>query len=158
LAKKNIKHIVFDHDGTLVDTSSFNRGVYPGIKDLLSYLSTRGINLYVWTARDRRSTVEILDSLDIIGQFKEMSCGSEALQKPSPEGISNMLRDIEPESVAVIGDSLGDVVGGSEFGALTFGAMWGHPSSSASSLMLDNGADFVCASVNDFKKIIEEYI
>jgi phosphoglycolate phosphatase len=158
LSKKKVKHIVFDHDGTLVDTSGYNRSLFPGMLDFLNELTEHGVKLYVWTARGRRSTVEILDFFDITEMFSDLSCGPEALSKPSPEGIRNMLGDVDPQSVAVIGDSIGDLVGGAEFGALCIGAMWGHTNTSASKVMLENGADFVCRDVNECRKIIKEYI
>ena len=47
-----LKHIVFDHDGTLVKMGA-HRDLYPGIKELLTELLSREIKIYVWTARNR---------------------------------------------------------------------------------------------------------
>ena len=148
---KKIKYIVFDHDGTLVNTSVLPKSLYSGMKSLISAVRAEGVQLFVWTARNRRSTVEILESLGIISEFNELSCGIEAESKPSPEGIKNLLEDIDPNEVAVIGDSLGDIVGGTQFGARTFGALWGHGNNEASELFDDYGAEKSFVSVDECK-------
>ena len=158
LSKIPLKHIVFDHDGTLVDTSSYKRKLYEGIKELLEFTRSNKLEIYVWTARERRSTVEILESLDIISMFSGLSCGSEVAMKPSPEGIKFMLQDVDPDSVMVIGDSVGDIIGGNEFGATTVGAIWAYNDNRAEQYMKDNGANFTCNTVEDLKKIIMKRI
>ena len=57
--------IVFDHDGTLVDTESSDFKVFPEIKELLVDLSDLGFKLAVWTARPHRSTFLSLKNLGI---------------------------------------------------------------------------------------------
>ena len=158
LVKNKITHVVFDNDGTLVDTTKVVRSLYPGIKELVEFLKSQNIALYVWTARERRSTVEILKSLDMIQHFDEMSCGIEASQKPSPEGISNMLYDIPAENVAVIGDSVGDMIGAKKFGALPIAALWGHGNTEAIELMKSYGAQEACLTVEECKSILEKRI
>jgi phosphoglycolate phosphatase-like HAD superfamily hydrolase len=155
-----IKAIVFDHDGTLVDSSVLPPALFKDMKQLVETLIENGIKLYVWTARCRGSTVEILKSLDIIGHFELLSCAGESAAKPSAQGISSILFDIEPKEVVVIGDSLGDMIGGHAFGAFCIGALWGHGSIRAEQVMQDNGADICFLQVKDclefLKKKIEE--
>lgn len=158
MSKKSIKYIVFDHDGTLVDTSSYKRRLFPGIKDLLRYLKEQGLELFVWTARDRRSTIEILESLAIMSEFSMLNCAGESSAKPSSEGISSMLTQVDPSEVAVIGDSLGDMLGGREYGAYSIGALWAHGSEDSKQLMFEHGADETCLTVNDLKNLITKNI
>lgn len=155
---KKIKHVIFDHDGTLVDTTSFRRELYPGIRELLKYLSAQGIKSYVWTARNRASTVEILQSLAIIKHFSGFACGGEMQPKPSVQGLESLLIEDGAHSTVVIGDSLGDMIGGKSFGACSVGALWGHGSLRSEQLMLESGAEVCFANVLEFKDFLESKI
>lgn len=148
-------HIVFDHDGTLVNTSQYPTQAYAGITKLLPELLRCGYKLYVWTARGRGSTVEILRSLDMIGHFELLSCGSENGAKPSPEGIQAILPGIDPSKVIVIGDSTGDMMGGSAFGAYCIGALWAHGrQESGRRIMSEHGANKSFISVEELKEFL----
>jgi len=155
---KKIKYIVFDHDGTLVNTSIYDYALYPGMLKLLIHLEQKGIRLYVWTARNRNSTVEILRSLGIIDKFDELACGNEAKRKPEIEALENLLPGIDPKEVAMIGDSLGDIIGGSKFGASAFGAMWGHGSDYVKEAFLEHGAVESFMRVEDLESYLEKLI
>lgn len=152
------KDIVFDHDGTLVDTTVYPRSLFKGLKELLHDLNSQGVNCYIWTARNRQSTTEILTELGVIGQFKAMSCGGEMAQKPSVEGIENLGINPSKDGVLVIGDSLGDVIGGSSFGAFSAGALWGHGTDRGRAQMQKVGADICFATVEEFKKFLKDKI
>lgn len=145
------KHIIFDHDGTLVDTTKYPRSLFKGMKELLKTLRSHGVECYVWTARNRASTVEILESLAIIGHFKALSCGGEMTPKPSTDGLEALLIDAPKEEILVIGDSFGDVIGGTSFGAFSVGALWGHGSENARSQMEKVGAQKCFSSVSEFE-------
>jgi phosphoglycolate phosphatase-like HAD superfamily hydrolase len=161
---ENFTHIVFDHDGTLVNTEQYPTQAFEGMSELLPELLRCGYKLYVWTARGRGSTVEILRSLAMIEHFDLLSCGSENSAKPSPEGIQAILPGIEPSKVIVIGDSAGDMMGGSAFGAYCIGALWGHGSGAheqemsrleaSRKIMSEHGANKSFISVNELKEFL----
>lgn len=155
---RKFKAIVFDHDGTLVDTSSYQRLLYPGVKEMLTELAELGVDLYVWTARERGSLVEILQYLDIIGHFKLLSCGGETAAKPSALGISEMIFNIDPSEVVVIGDSLGDMQGGKSFGGYCVVAMWSHGQDEARKMYQEAGANECFLDVEDCLKFLKENI
>ena len=152
------KHIIFDHDGTLVNTTVYPRSLYAGMKELLKLLSSQGVSCYVWTARNRASTVEILESLAIIGQFKALSCGGEMTPKPSIDGLEALMIEAPKEEILVVGDSFGDVIGGASFGAYSVGALWGHGTESARSQMEQVGANQCFSTVADFRKFLSDKI
>ncbi len=58
--------------------------------------------------------------------------------------------------MVVIGDSLGDIIGGSKFGAHCIGAMWGHRDASASKLYAEHGAKASFIEIKELRKYIEE--
>lgn len=158
MARKKITHIVFDHDGTLVDTSGLDRVLYIGMKDLLKELRGQGIKLYIWTARGRKSTLEIIDEVGISSFFEELSCQGESSSKPSPEGIKHILYDVDPACVCVIGDSSGDMVGSKLYGSYGIGALWGHGTDRGRQVMMNSGADICCESVVECTKLLRELI
>ncbi|MEE2670252.1 MAG: HAD-IA family hydrolase [Bdellovibrionota bacterium] len=156
---EKITHIVFDHDGTLVNTNIAPRVLYPGIKDLLGKLAQTDVKLFVWTARKRFSVVEILNSLAIMEYFEELSTPDDAQTKPDTEGLEEMLAGIDPKNITVIGDSFADMLGGKKFGALCIGANWAANGSIKSQQMLEKyGADVCINSVEKLESFLFERI
>jgi phosphoglycolate phosphatase len=153
-----IEHVVFDHDGTLVNTDLKNYELFDGIEDLVQSLQQQGIKSYVWTARNRYSTVEILKSLAIITSFEDISCATDTVPKPSPAGIEEMLPGIDPSTVAVVGDSYADMIGANKFGAIAIGALWNDASEDAKQVLEEFGASHLCFSVKECKEILESLI
>lgn len=133
-------HIVFDCDGTLVDTSAFKYRLYPGIKELLISLSENSV-LYVWTARDRVSTLRILKELGIYTFFQSICTIDDALAKPNIDGLKELVGEIEKKLVCVVGDTSNDIIGARNFGVKSIGAVWNQ--SSHSGVLEDMGADFI---------------
>ncbi len=146
------KHIIFDCDGTLVDTSSYKHRLFPGIKDLLIELSKNNL-LYVWTARDRTSTLRILGDLGILSYFESLSTSDDAYPKPHVAGISQLVGSIDKQSICIIGDSSNDMLGAKNFGALGIGAIWNQ--AVLPQVLKDSGADFIVSHPLECSKLIE---
>ncbi len=140
------KHIVFDCDGTLLDTSQSRYSLYPDIKDLLINLSTNH-SLYVWTARDRSSTLRILQELGVVHFFEGFCTSDDAYPKPHIGGVGQMLGEINKAHACVIGDTVNDIVGAKNFGVKSIGATW-NKSANLDSL-IESGADFIAFSPLD---------
>ncbi len=126
--------------------------LYPGIKELLDELK-KEYQLYVWTARDRRSTLFILRDLGVVEYFLDFSCvDDDNAPKPMPDGIERMVGDFDKSKVVVIGDSPGDIRGAKAYGAKSIAACWDHPEFYENS---DNyGADFKTRDPLDCLSII----
>ncbi|MBY0412854.1 MAG: HAD-IA family hydrolase [Bdellovibrionales bacterium] len=116
--------IIFDHDGTLVNTESSVFKVFPGIKELLVDCKQLGFEFSVWTARSHRSTVESLKSLDLAHFFTEIYGHDDGLSKPHTMGLTQITAGIEKKKVLHIGDSLGDIEGAQNFGIEVIAACW----------------------------------
>ncbi|MBA2404466.1 MAG: HAD family hydrolase [Bdellovibrionales bacterium] len=140
------KYIVFDCDGTLVDTSQLRYALYPGIKELLISLSADSL-IYVWTARDRRSTLRILDELKILALFEQICTVDDALPKPHISGLQEMVGDFKKSQICVIGDTSNDILGAKNFGVKSVAASW-NPSVNAV-VMKEAGADFIALKPQD---------
>ena len=134
------RHIVFDCDGTLVDTSQLKYSLYPGIKDLLLALAADSV-LYVWTARDRRSTLRILEELGVLSLFSQICTIDDALPKPHVSGLVDMLHETDKSHVCVIGDTSNDILGAKNFGAKSIAATWNLSANAL--IMKEAGADYV---------------
>lgn len=117
------KHIVFDCDGTLIDTSNFRYQLFPGIKDLLLELK-KDCCLYVWTARDRASTIRILQEQGVLSLFDALCTMDDALPKPHISGLVELVGTQPRSQICVIGDTSNDILGAKNFGTLSIGAGW----------------------------------
>lgn len=155
---EKITHIIFDHDGTLVNTSVYEKYVYEGLEDLIKTLFDKGIHMYVWTARGKSSTESILSSLGMRKYFRDICGQDSAPMKPSPAGIEYLIPEVNPDNVIVIGDSIGDIMGARSFGARAIGVTWERESEAAREYFMSSGAYAVYSKVADLKKLILENI
>jgi phosphoglycolate phosphatase len=150
-----MKHIVFDCDGTLIDTSERRFRLFPGIKELLVELS-REHQLYVWTARDRLSTLRILEDCEVKGLFEAFATISDAPPKPATGGLFNLLSSTVKESICVIGDSSNDMLGAKSFGVLAIGAIWNIDANAQ--FLRHSGADFIVSHPSECSKLIQQFL
>ena len=147
-----MKHIIFDCDGTLVDTSAPKYKLFPGIKELITELSPHCL-LYVWTARGRSSTLRILEELGIYSYFNGFSTVDDDYPKPHVGGLMALVGKAPKKSICVIGDSSNDILGARNFGVMSIGATWA-PDVQGQSLK-DMGADFLVSHPSECSKLIE---
>lgn len=147
-------HVIFDHDGTLVDTTGLDPYIFEGIADLVKTLEQKGLPLYVWTARSKVSTNRILDGLNLRNSFKDI-CGSDtASLKPSTAGLEYLVPEAKPENVIVIGDSMGDIMGAKNFGGYAVGVTWSHGNNRAKDKFIEAGANQVFNTVVELKEFL----
>jgi phosphoglycolate phosphatase len=149
------KHIIFDCDGTLLDTSGFKYKLFPQIKELLEELSI-GNCLYVWTARDRLSTQRILGELGVLKYFDTLCCVDDSIPKPHISGLQLLVGKTPKHSICVIGDSSNDMIGAKNFGALAIGAVWNLEAKSQ--VLKEFGADFIVSHPAECSKLIEQNV
>lgn len=148
-----MKYIVFDCDGTLVDTSTRDYSLFPGIRELVVELAAVH-QLYVWTARDRISTLRILQENGIYSYFEGLATVSDAPPKPHIGGLQSLLNGVAKEAICVIGDSSNDIFGAKLFGVTAIGAAW-SPQTNGSNLK-DAGADFIVSHPSECSKLVEQ--
>lgn len=153
-------HVIFDCDGTLIGHDRSKSGEYilfDGIRNLIFKLKNLNYKLYVWTGRDRASTISILKSLDIIEFFEDLRCFDDTIPKPHPQGPSELIDEcVDKDKVFVIGDSPSDIIGASQFGCHFVGALW-HDEQIKLKLE-SNGAKDFAISPDLCLPIIENYI
>ena len=88
---------------------------FEGVLRLLEQLKTSGVQVGVWTGRDRASTVQMFQQHRLDGLVATVVCGDDLpTHKPDPEGLCEVLRrlNVKPEETLFVGDADVDVLGG----------------------------------------------
>jgi HAD superfamily hydrolase (TIGR01509 family) len=88
---------------------------FEGSRELLEALHGSGIQLAVWTGRDRHSTTSILRAHGLEPLFGALVCGDDLdSHKPDPAGLLQVLETlgVRPEDTLFLGDTEFDVEGG----------------------------------------------
>ncbi len=148
----SMKHVIFDCDGTLIDTSNGRFRLFPGISELLIELS-KDCLLYVWTARGRDSTLRILKESGVHQYFRAFSTVDDSIPKPHVAGLFDLVGNSPKSSICVIGDSSNDMIGAKNFDVLGIGALW-CPDAKQEYLK-DSGADFLVSHPSECSKLIQ---
>ena len=95
---------------------------YKGAGPMLAALRARGVQLGIWTGRDRDSTDWLLRRHGLDGLFSAVVCGDDlATHKPDPAGLRAILERLEraPAEALFVGDADVDVLGGAACGVDT---------------------------------------
>jgi HAD superfamily hydrolase (TIGR01509 family) len=88
---------------------------YEGVGALLTDLGRRGIQVAIWTGRDRANTDWLLHEHHLAGFFTTILCGDDLpTHKPDPQGLREIVRrlGVQPAEVLFVGDADVDVLGG----------------------------------------------
>jgi phosphoglycolate phosphatase len=141
--------------GQITTTPIFNYQAFDGIPELIRELSSTGYSVYIWTARDRYSTMYILKELGLLGCFNDLRCSDDTKVKPHPAGLKEMFRDVSKNSVILIGNSKDDILGAKSFGCSSIGALWGQLEKGQE--LKNEGASFLAKSPTQCKRIIDTY-
>lgn len=147
-----MKHIVFDCDGTLLDTKVSKYVLFSGIKDLVKELAQSNL-LYVWTLRDRGSTLRILQELGIFQYFDSFWTADDGFPKPHNSGLVSMLGEAPKYSICVIGDTPNDILGAKSFGVMSIGAIWNGETNPQ--ILKQAGADFIVSHPLECSRLIQ---
>lgn len=138
----------------LSNQNEFKYALFDGIQELILKLSEMGYRLYVWTARDRMSTLAILKSLDVAQHFYEFRCFDDTTPKPHPMGLEEMVGEFDRSKTLMIGDSTTDVQGAKTFGCVSVGALW--CSFANENYMDELKVDYKARTPNEVLKIVEQ--
>ena len=152
---KNCK-FVFDHDGTLVNTATVGRPMFSGMESLLEFLNECSKEVYLWTARPRKSALSIMNELDITKYFKDMCCLDDGAFKPDISGLTEMLG--AGQNAVLIGDSRADMEGGKNYGAFCIGVLWTTDNPLAKIELQKSGADIVFTDPAELIEFIKNKI
>lgn len=143
--------VVFDCDGTLLNTNTVRQTFFPGIKELLLDLHS-DCQLFVWTARGRASTLRILEENGVAHLISGISTPDDAPPKPHIKGIHNLVGNAPKNTICMIGDSSMDMLGAKNFGILAIGVTWN--SLADAKYLHEAGADFIVSHPSECSTLI----
>jgi len=128
---------------------------FDGIMDVLRYLTKKNVPIAIWTGREKKTAVEVLQKTGL-DRFARQLVTGECVDnnKPSPDGLLKILNDNQwsDRDAVMIGDSDFDVLGarGAQVKAVSVG--WGaNPDSAALAKISDHHFD----AVSDFHRWVE---
>lgn len=96
--------------------------LFEGAQAMLEALQRSGIQMAIWTGRDRITTERMLRSLRLGRHFATVMCGDDLpTHKPDPAGLREIMRrlGVTPAETIFIGDADVDVLGGRACGVDT---------------------------------------
>ncbi|MDR3225601.1 MAG: HAD-IA family hydrolase [Clostridiales Family XIII bacterium] len=100
---------------------------FPGVREMLGALKSKGYKLGITTNRMRRTTEIGLKQFDLFSYFDVIVTYGEAPKnKPAPEHIWFTLEkmDSSPDRAILIGDSQNDIIGGHNAGLVSVRVNW----------------------------------
>ena len=128
--------------------------LYPGIKELLDYLKTKGVLLAVFTGKGRQASLITLEELSIINYFDLIVTGDDVVNhKPASDGIMKFVNgyNLKKDEVLMIGDSVADVRASKEAGIRIASALW---DSYAAEKVKTLGSDYYFNNVDELKEFL----
>ncbi len=119
--------------------------VFPGVRELLTTLVTRGFLLALVTNKGHRSAMITLEEFQMRHFFRAIVDGDEVKAKPSPEGIRLALARLEvtSEDAVYVGDMPSDLAAARTAGVAAWAAAWNRPADAS------EGWDFIASHPDD---------
>lgn len=145
-------HIIFDHDGTLVRVDRSGFQLFPGMKDFIVELKQNNFEIYIWTARNRSSTITSIKQNELSEFLTDIYCADDGMMKPHPMGLTKLLGGVPKNQIIHIGDSETDLQGAINFGIDFIYAAWNDLSLGE---LYKSRTPFVANTILDCKKIID---
>ena len=125
--------------------------IYPGIKELLAGLVANDHTLYIATSKKTSIAKAVADFFHISKYFKNiLGCG---LKRKKYELLTRIQEIENTDRLVMVGDRLHDMQAGKKCHCFCVGVLWGYGSREE---LMDAGADKVCRSPQDLKKIINQ--
>lgn len=103
---------------------------FDGVEEMLTKLKELGIGLFIFTGRERESTLSIVEAQGWLGKFfteEAIVCGDDGFAaKPSEEGLLHLIEkfDLNAPSTLMVGDHLADLQAGRAAGMTTGAVLW----------------------------------
>ncbi|NWF50699.1 MAG: HAD family hydrolase [Ignavibacteriaceae bacterium] len=133
--------------------------LYPGIKNILEFLTNKGVLLSIYTGKGRKAAVITLKKLGIHKFFNLIVSGDDVKEhKPSAEGISVFLTkyNLSKNEVLMIGDAPSDIKASRSAGIKVASVLWDNYAKKEEVLKLNS--DFVFYSVEELEKFLMEKV
>lgn len=111
-----------------VPIGKYENTPYPGIRELLQTLQSRGHNLYVATSKPEGMSKDILEHFDLAKYFTLICGASMDDSRSSKESVIEYLMEQsgERENMVMVGDTKYDILGAKHHGIPAIGVSWGY--------------------------------
>ncbi len=106
---------------------NFTDPLYPGIREALDALESKGAVLAIATGKGSRGLRATLDRHGLTARFRSLQTADRARGKPDPEMLLNAMRDtgIGPVATLMIGDTSHDMEMAARAKVASLGVLWG---------------------------------
>ena len=131
----------------------FENFPYPGIRELLEALQSKGYRLFVATSKPEALSIEILEHFDLARYF-EIICGASLDRSRSEKAavIAYLLTQVDgAENTVMVGDTAFDVIGAAAHGIPAIGVAWGYGKVQD---MVDAGAAAIAHSMEELLQLL----
>lgn len=142
-----IYHDIYD------DTGKYDCSPYPGIKDFLTDMNSKGFNLYICTSKGEPLAIDILHHLKLDIYFKKIYGASlDGTHALKADIIHQCLieNNIEKDAI-MIGDTYLDIKGANKNSLPSIGVTWGYGDDDS---MLKEGALKLVSTVDELEKTL----
>ena len=101
---------------------------YPGVRELLQTLQSKGYRLYVATSKPEGMSIDILNHFDLAKYFTRICGAAMDSSRNSKEAVIAYLLDEtgEKDNMVMIGDTKFDIIGAKYHGIPAIGVSWGY--------------------------------
>ncbi len=128
--------------------------LYPGVLDILKYLTNNDCKLYIATSKRKEPTLRILDKLEVRGYFTDIiNTDDKNIGNFTKKEMISILIErykIDPKQAVMVGDSVSDIIAGKENGLRTIAVLFGYDKREE---LLKSNADLNISSIPELKKI-----
>ena len=158
--EERIARMVEGYKTSYLDFRKRSRGeagapLYPGARDAVIDLRTRGYVLGVATGKARRGVDHFIRGHGLEGAFVAVQTADDAPSKPHPGMVLNCLAaaEVAPHDAVIVGDTEFDMAMGRAAGVRRIGVEWGyHPPER----VRRGGAEAMAADFGHLARLIEE--
>jgi phosphoglycolate phosphatase len=152
----NKVHTAFLQEWAVFNTKREEKySLFEGMDKCLRHFQEQGYAQYVWTGRERYSTKAILKHIGFDELFVDIRCRDDCEPKPHVEGLEEMLYDVDPAHIVVIGDTYADMIGAKNFKAHAIGCTWCE--NARIDILEEFGADVILNKPLELIDYIESY-
>ena len=111
-----------------IPIGAFENTPYPGVRELLEELKTRGYTLFVATSKPETTSVKILEHFDLAKYFDRICGASNDLSRNSKEAVIEYLLELNgrTDNMIMVGDTKFDIIGAKAHGIPAIGVSWGY--------------------------------
>jgi HAD superfamily hydrolase (TIGR01549 family) len=129
--------------------------LYPGVFELLDFLTSRGIKISLLTTKGQDQAERIIDHFQLWKYFSYiMGRRADVPIKPSPEPLHIICREVKvsEENTLMVGDSELDIKCGRSAGAKTCAALYGYR---ADVILKTEEPDYVISTLMDLEELLK---